>query len=239
MFGMNGQNLGDIEADIAADAMDAAVASMGEGMAGAQGMGGYRGGPSSQSGVDARDESNNPTNPAGGRPTANFNTATLSGAMRSAASNVGSFLSNITNNFDVTSMIPGVGMMQGLGSIMGMMGYNENPMSHNMHTDTLTGHLTDMGMTRDAYNATNMASNIGNPHMDGMMSVPMSGSGARMGIATGRNPQGLNIGPGFQGSQDVMPGQGVNPFSGVAMADPGDPYIRKRRGTEMAAMIGP
>ena len=235
MFGMNGQNLGDIEADIAAqEAYGGGWADVGD-----PGMGGYLGGPPSQSGEDALDESNNPTNPAGGTQTANFNTATLSGAMRSAASNIGSFLSNITNNFDVTSMIPGVGMMQGLGSIMGMMGYNENPMSQNMHTNALTGHLTDMGMTRDAYNATNMASNIGNPHMDGMMSVPMSGSGARMGIATGRNPQGLNIGPGFQGSQNVMPGQGVNPFSGVGMADPPDPYIRQRRGTEMAAMIGP
>ena len=158
---------------------------------------------------------------------------------KSFADVVKGYASNLMSSLNLSSMIPGVGMAQGLGSILGMMGYNENPMSQNMHTDALTSHLTDMGMTRDAYNATNMASNIGNPHMDGMMSVPMSGSGARMGIATGRNPQGLNIGPGFQGSQDVMPGQGVNPFSGDAMADPSDPYIRNKRGTEIAAMIGP
>ena len=156
---------------------------------------------------------------------------------KSFADVVKGYASNLMSSLNLSSMIPGVGIGQGVGSLLGMMGLNQNPMSQNMHTDTLTGHLTDMGMTRDAYNATNMASNIGNPHMDGMMSVPMSGSGARMGIATGRNPQGLNIGPGFQGSQDVMPGQGVNPFSGDAMADPSDPYIRKKRGAEIAAMI--
>ena len=42
-------------------AEDAAVAAIGEAMAGEQGMGGYRGGTSSQSGEDSRDESNDPT----------------------------------------------------------------------------------------------------------------------------------------------------------------------------------
>jgi hypothetical protein len=237
MFGMNGQNLGDIEADIAAqEAYGGGWADVGD-----PGMGGPMG-PSSQSGEDALDESNNPTNPAGGRPTANFNTATLSGAMRSAASNIGSFLSNITNNFDVTSMIPGVGMMQGLGSIMGMMGYNENPNNFNFANRTaFDDALRDQYTDPNTYDFDNLTTTFTGPEQgrQGLISAAMSGSGARMGIATGRNPQGLNIGPGFQGSQNVGPGFGVNPYSGVGMADPPDPYIRQRRGTEMAAMIGP
>ena len=81
-----------------ADSMDAAVAAVGEAMAGAQGMGGPLGSPS-QSGEDALDESN-PTNPAGGRPTANFNSATLAGNMRNAANRVGSSRSPDKNSRD-------------------------------------------------------------------------------------------------------------------------------------------
>ena len=75
---------------------------------------------------------------------------------------------------------------------------------------------------------------------NGQMSVPMSGSGAHLGIASNiANVGGQNVhmGPGMQMNEDFFPGYGENPFSGVAMADPGDPYIRKQRGSEIAAMI--
>jgi hypothetical protein len=45
------------------------------------------------------------------------------------------------------------------------------------------------------------------------------------------------MGPGMTMNEDFFPGYGTNPFSGDAMADPSDPYIRKKRGTEIAAMI--
>ena len=90
-----------------------------------------------------------------------------------------------------------------------------------------------------------LATRMGHPHTgaamlgapafanENMMSVPMSGFGARMGIATARDPRtGLNMGPGRPGE----PGD-VNPFSGVPYADPSDPYIRRRRGAEIAGMI--
>ena len=50
--------------------------------------------------------------------------------------------------------------------------------------------------------------------------------------------QDVHVGPGYQMNEDFFPGYGVNPYSGVAMADPSDPYIRKNRGSEIAAMIG-
>jgi hypothetical protein len=118
-----------------------------------------------------------------------------------------------------------------------------NPPNEMMSQVTL-----DQGL-RDQYSGlgTSLATDMGHPHTGGpmlgspafanesMMSVPMSGFGAQLGIATARDPHtGLNMGPGRPGE----PGD-VNPFSGVAYADPGDPYIRKKRGTEIAGMIGP
>ena len=76
--------------------------------------------------------------------------------------------------------------------------------------------------------------------------VAMSGSGAHMAPATSIQNWGgqdVHVGPGYQmnmaGIEDgFFPGYGVNPYSGVAMADPSDPYIRKNRGSEIVAMIG-
>ena len=71
--------------------------------------------------------------------------------------------------------------------------------------------------------------------------VAMSGSGAHMAPATSIQNWGgqdVHVGPGYQMNEDFFPGYGVNPYSGVAMADPSDPYIRKNRGSEIAAMIG-
>jgi len=195
-------------------AEDAAVAAIGEAMAGEQGMGGYRGGPSSQSGEDSRDESNDPTfNFTSGQPLgpqiAQQNAFT--NALKSA----------------MTAMVPGLGMMQGFGRVLGS--FVGNPPNEMMTQNALNQGLMSQ------FSNTSLATPMGHPHRDNMMSVPMSGSGAQLGIATARDPTtGLNMGPGRPGE----PGD-VNPFSGIAYADPPDPYIRKRRGTEIAAMIGP
>ena len=70
--------------------------------------------------------------------------------------------------------------------------------------------------------------------------VAMAGSGAHMAPATAIENwggQNVHVGPGYPMDENFYPGYGTNPFSGVAMADPSDPYIRRRRGTEIAGMI--
>ena len=78
-----------------------------------------------------------------------------------------------------------------------------------------------------------------NPHED-ITTVAMAGSGAHMAPATAIENWGgknVHVGPGYPMDENFYPGFGVNPYSGVAMADPSDPYIRKQRGTEIAGMI--
>ena len=75
---------------------------------------------------------------------------------------------------------------------------------------------------------------------EAMQNVPVVNSGAHLGLATSIESIGgknVHMGPGFMMDENNYPGYGVNPVTGVAMADPGDPYIRRRRGTEIAAMI--
>jgi len=70
--------------------------------------------------------------------------------------------------------------------------------------------------------------------------VAMAGSGAHMAPATAIENwggQNVHVGPGYPMDENFYPGYGTNPFSGVAMSDPSDPYIRRRRGTEIAGMI--
>ena len=206
-----------------ADSMDAAVAAVGEAMAGAQGMGGPLGSPS-QSGEDALDESN-PTNPAGGRPTANFNSATLAGNMRNAANRVGSFLSNFSPTRAAMSLLAKTG---DLTPTMSFMAGDPLAMNAPITTAGIPGYL---------------GQNYG---VGTITDVAMSGSGAHMAPATSIQNWGgqdVHVGPGYQmnmaGIEDgFFPGYGVNPYSGVAMADPSDPYIRKNRGSEIVAMIG-
>ena len=220
MFGVNGNTLGDIEADIAAqEAYGGCWADEGD-----PGMGGPVG-PSSEGSTDARDESN-PTNSAGGRQAANFNTATLSGAMRSASSWAGSLLSGV---------VPGLGALQtvarGLGSFIG------NPNRGNFaNRAAFESALVDQYTDPDTYDFS-LIDTFAGPERGrrGMISAPMSGHGARMGIAVGVDPiTGLNVGPGYPGE----PGD-VNPYNDVPFSDPADPYIRKPRGTEIVAMVGP
>ena len=90
-----------------------------------------------------------------------------------------------------------------------------------------------------------LATRMGHPHTggamlgapafanEGMFSVPMSGSGAQMGIAVSRDPTtGLNMGPGRPGD----PGD-VIPYSGVMYGEGSDPYIRNKQ-RNIAHMVG-
>jgi len=138
------------------------------------------------------------------------------------------------------AVVPGLGMMQNLGRLLGsQIGNVPNEMMSQVTLDQgLIDQFSPIGSS--------LATQMGHPHTGGPMfgapafanesfhSVPMSGFGAQMGIAVARDPiTGLNMGPGRPGE----PGD-VNPFSGVPYADPSDPYIRKPRGTEIAALIG-
>ena len=224
MFGMNGQNLGDIEADIAADAMDAAVASMGEGMAGAQGMGGYRGGPSSQSGEDARDESNDPT----------FNFT----AGKELAPQIA----------QQQSFVDGLKAFMGLSPMQNVMQWGMSMMPEQMRAPTygtmdLPGYqgLTDnLGYDPGLAQAFGAKSGVPYGFDEAMQNVPVVGSGAHLGLATNIaniGGQNVHMGPGFMMDENNYPGYGVNPVTGEGFADPSDPYIRRRRGTEIAGMI--
>jgi len=136
---------------------------------------------------------------------------------------------NFTNALKavMNAVVPGLGMMQNLGRLLGSQ--IGNPPNEMMTQEALNRGLLDQ------YSSTSLATPMGHPHMDNMMSVPMSGFGAQLGIATARDQHtGLNMGPGRPGE----PGD-VNRHSGIAYADPSDPYIRRRRGTEIAGMIGP
>ena len=77
-------------------------------------------------------------------------------------------------------------------------------------------------------------------HDEAMQNVPVVGSGANLGLATSiENIGGQNVhmGPGFTMNENNYPGYGVNDVTGKGFPDPSDPYIRKRRGTEIAGMI--
>ena len=77
---------------------------------------------------------------------------------------------------------------------------------------------------------------------EAMQNVPTVGSGAHLGLATNiANVGGQNVhmGPGFMMNENNYPGYGINHVTGEGFADPGDPYIRKQRGSEIAGMIGP
>lgn len=232
--GIDDGGFGEFGGGYAGSPVDASVSGFGADLDGSYGGGvSISGpvGPSSQSGEDARDESNNPTNSAGGRPAANFNTATLVGNMRNAANRVGSFLSNLSPTMSIAkgimSMVPedmraptyGVMSLPGYQGLAENLGYDPN--------------------LAQAYGAT-----TGVPYGfdEAMQNVPVVGSGAHLGLATSIESIGgknVHMGPGFMMDENNYPGYGVNPVTGVAMADPGDPYIRRRRGTEIAAMIGP
>lgn len=127
-------------------------------------------------------------------------------------------------------------MQQAMKWGMSMMPEQMRAPTMNMNIDQLAAGVQAMGPGFE------LSPGLISSSFNGQMNVPMSGSGAHLGIASeiaNIGGQNVHMGPGMTMNEDFFPGYGTNPFSGVAMADPGDPYIRKRRGTEMAAMIGP
>ena len=75
-----------------------------------------------------------------------------------------------------------------------------------------------------------------------IVDVAMAGMGPGLAPATAISTIGgrtVHEGPGFPMSEDFFPGYGTNPYSNDPMAEGGgDTYIRKPRGTEIAALIG-
>ena len=205
-------------------AQDDAVAAIGEAMAGTQGMGlGGPVGPSSGGSADAFDESNNPT--------FSFTSGKALGPQIDYANAVKAAMSFATP----LGAVQWGGRL--LGSIIGNT-RNSNFANRAMLDAGLRAQYTDP----NTYDFDNLTTTFTGPETErqGLISAKMSGFGARKGIATGIDPYtGLHVGPGYPMSEDFFPGYGVNPYTGDAMADPGDPYIRKKRGTEIVGMVGP
>ena len=141
----------------------------------------------------------------------------------------------------MAAMVPGLGMVRGAASLLGQVvgnTRNSNFANRAMLDAGLRAQYTDP----NTYDFDNLTTTFTGPETErqGLISAKMSGFGARKGIATGIDPRtGLHVGPGYPMSEDFFPGYGVNPYTGDAMADPGDPYIRKKRGTEIVGMVGP
>jgi hypothetical protein len=113
-----------------------------------------------------------------------------------------------------------------------------NVPQYGMNRTDLEGKLNYMNVDTDTYNWDLLAPPVPhNPH-DRVM-VEMTGTDVSRAPAIGQTAGGINYGPGWPMDENFYPGYGTNPFTGVAMADPSDPYIRKKRGTEIAGMVGP
>jgi|TARA_R110000744_G_scaffold7389_4_gene25615 hypothetical protein len=146
------------------------------------------------------------------------------------------------SKFDISSMIPGVGLLKGIGSILGsFVGNTENFNFQNkeaLNAGLIAQYTDPLTYDYDTLTQGYPTGPYDEQARQGLISAKMSGFGARKGIATGIDPRtGLHVGPGYPMSEDFFPGYGTNPYSNDPMADPSDPYIRKRRGTEIAAMI--
>jgi hypothetical protein len=187
-------------------------------------------GPSNQSSDNlGYDISSDLTNPAGGTQTANFNTQTLTGAMKSVANWAGNLLSNFSPMQNAMqwgmSMMP-QDMRAPMYGVMDLPGYQ--------------GLVENLGQDPNLAQAYGATTGVPYGFDEAMQNVPVVGSGAHLGLATNIaniGGQNVHMGPGFMMNENNYPGYGVNPVTGEGFADPGDPYIRKRRGTEIAAMI--
>jgi hypothetical protein len=202
MFGVNGNTLGDIEADIA---------EFGADLDGSYGGGVSISGPVGPSSKDGSAD-----------PTMNV----VSGA--SVPAQVASFTNALKAAMSFSPM------QQAMKWGMSMMPEQMRAPTMSMNLDQLAAGVQSMGPGFE------LGPDLISSSLGGRMNVPMSGSGAHLGIASEiANIGGQNVymGPGMTMNEDFFPGYGKNPFSGVAMADPGDPYIRRRRGTEIAGMI--
>jgi len=117
---------------------------------------------------------------------------------------------------------------------MSMMPEQMRAPTMSMNLDQLTAGVQSMGPGFE------LGPDLISSSLGGRMNVPMSGSGAHLGIASeiaNIGGQNVHMGPGMPMNENFYPGYGTNPFRGVAMADPSDPYIRKKRGAEIAALI--
>jgi hypothetical protein len=212
MFGVNGNTLGDIEADIAAqEAYGGGWADVGD-----PGMGGPVG-PSSKDGS--------------ADPTMNV----VSGA--SVPAQVASFTNALKAAMSFSPM------QQAMKWGMSMMPQDMRaPMYGVMDLPGYQGLVENLGQDPNLAQAYGATTGVPYGFDEAMQNVPVVGSGAHLGLATNIaniGGQNVHMGPGFMMNENNYPGYGVNPVTGEGFADPGDPYIRKRRGTEIAAMIGP
>ena len=122
------------------------------------------------------------------------------------------------------------GYVTALASIVG------NPPQYDMNWSDLKAALGHMNVDINTYNRDLLAPSVPhNPH-DRVM-VEMAGADVQRGPAIGQTSGGLNYGPGWPIDENFYPGYGTNPFTGASAADPSDPYIRRRRGTEIVGMI--
>jgi len=125
-------------------------------------------------------------------------------------------------------------MQQAMRFGMSMMPEQMRAPTMSMNLDQLAAGVQSMGPGFE------LGPDLISSSLGGRMNVPMSGSGAHLGIASeiaNIGGQNVHMGPGMPMNENFYPGYGTNPFSGVAMADPSDPYIRKKRGAEIAALI--
>ena len=113
-----------------------------------------------------------------------------------------------------------------------------NPPQYGINRTDLEGKLNYMNVDTDTYNWDLLAPPVPhNPH-DRVM-AEMTGTDVSRAPAIGQTSGGINYGPGWPMDENFYAGYGTNPFTGASAADPSDPYIRKRRGTEIAGMVGP
>ena len=172
---------------------------------------------SSEGSADARDESNDPT----------FNFT----AGKELAPQIA----------QQQSFVNGLKAFMGLSPMQNVMQWGMSMMPEQMRAPTMNMNIDQLAAGVQAMGpGFELSPGLISSSFNGQMNVPMSGSGAHLGIASeiaNIGGQNVHMGPGMTMNEDFFPGYGKNPFSGVAMADPSDPYIRRRRGTEIAGMI--
>ena len=143
----------------------------------------------------------------------------------------------------ITSFTNALKAFMGFGPMQQAMKWGMSMMPEQMRAPTRTMNMDELAAGVQAMGpGFNMEPGAIPSAQGGRMNVPMTGFGANMGIASNVaniGGQNVHMGPGMMMNEDFFPGYGTNPFSGAAMADPSDPYIRQRRGTEIAGMVGP
>ena len=209
MFGVNGNTLGDIEADIA---------EFGADLDGSYGGGVSISGPV---GPSSKDGSADPTMNVVSGASVPAQVASFTNALKAAMS-----FSPMQQAMKWgMSMMPEQMRAPTYGA-MGLPGYQ--------------GLTDNLGYDPGLAQAFGAKSGVPYGFDEAMQNVPVVGSGAHLGLATNIaniGGQNVHMGPDFMMNENNYPGYGVNPVTGEGFADPSDPYIRRRRGTEIAGMI--